>query len=163
MRVVVLSDTHIPDFAPRLPPALLPALRRADLVLHAGDVTSAAVLEELAGFAPVHAALGNGDGPDVVAWGATPEVDLRLEELTVAMVHDSGPSRARESRLRRRFPGADLVVFGHSHIPIDHRVGPLRLLNPGSPTWKRRQPWPTYATIDVTGSKLRTRIVELRG
>lgn len=163
MRIVVLSDTHIPDFARGLPPALLPALRRADQVLHAGDVTSASVLEELAGFAPVRVALGNGDGPEVTTWGATPDVELRLEDVAVAMVHDSGPSRGRESRLRRRFPTADLVVFGHSHIPIDHQAGPVRLLNPGSPTWKRRQPWPTYATIEVSGARLRTRIVELRG
>jgi len=163
MRVVVVSDTHIPDFARGLPAALLPALRRADLVLHAGDVTSAAVLEELAGFAQVQVALGNGDGPEVAAWGTAPVVDLRLEDVAVAMIHDSGPGRGREGRLRRRFPDADLVVFGHSHIPIDHQAGPLRLLNPGSPTWKRRQPWPTYATVEVSGSKLRTRIVELRG
>lgn len=161
MRVAVVADTHIPDFAKQLPPALVPALRRADLILHAGDVTRAHVLDELAAFAPVRVAMGNNDRDDVRAWGAEDEVRLELDGVRVAMLHDSGPRQGREARMRRRFPDADVVVFGHSHIPIDTEAGGLRLLNPGSATWKRRQRTPTYATMTISGGTVRTRIVEL--
>jgi putative phosphoesterase len=161
MRLLVLSDTHIPDFAKRLPPGLYTELRQADLVLHAGDVTSPSVLDELATFAPVHVALGNVDGPAVAAWGATPEVRLELDGIGVAMVHDSGPRPGRERRLSRRFPGARLIVFGHSHIPIDDDYEGVRLLNPGSPTWKRRQPAPTYGVVHISRGRIRCRLVAL--
>jgi putative phosphoesterase len=161
VRVVVIADTHIPDFAKALPKALLPALRRADLILHAGDVTSPTVLDELAGYGPVHVALGNGDGADVAAWGARPELTLDLDGMTVAMVHDSGPRTGRERRLARRFPDARLIVFGHSHIPLDFEAGGVRFFNPGSPTWKRRQPASTYGLLMVSDGELRSRIVDL--
>jgi putative phosphoesterase len=158
---VVISDTHIPDFAEALPAALLPALRRADLILHAGDVTWAKVLDELASYAPVHVAMGNGDREDVAAWGARVEVTLDLDGVPVAMIHDSGPRTGRERRLARRFPDARLVVFGHSHMPVDADADGVRLFNPGSPTWKRRQPAPTYGVLTVSDGRLTTRIVEL--
>lgn len=161
MRVLVVSDTHVPDFARGLPAGLLAALGRADLVLHAGDVTGAALLDELASFAPVHVAMGNNDRADVAAWGALPEVRLTLEGVAVAMLHDSGARQGRERRMRLRFPDAAVVVFGHSHIPIDAEADGQRLLNPGSPTWKRRQPLPTYAEMDLDEGRVRTRIVEL--
>jgi putative phosphoesterase len=161
VRVLVLSDTHIPDFAARLPANLLPELRRADVILHAGDVTSPDVLDELASFVTVHVALGNGDGPGVAAWGAMDEVRLDLGGLAVAMVHNSGPRTGREGRLTRRFPEARLIVFGHSHIPIDVEHQGVRLFNPGSPTWKRRQPAPTYGIVLIERGRVRTRIVEL--
>lgn len=161
VRIVVVSDTHVPDFARGLPAGLLPALRRADLILHAGDVTGAALLDELASFAPVHVAMGNRDRPDVSAWGAPAEVRLTLEGVPVAMLHDSGARQGRERRMRRRFPEARVVVFGHSHIPIDTEADGQRLLNPGSPTWKRRQPAATYAEMDLEAGRVRTRIVEL--
>lgn len=155
----MLSDTHIPDHAKALPRELLGPLKRADLVLHAGDVTSAVVLDELQAFAPVHVAMGNNDGRGVAAWGALDEVRLELDGVQVAMVHDSGPRAGREPRLRRRFPDSRLIVFGHSHIPIDHEDGGVRFFNPGSPTWKRRQPLPTYGWITIVRGRIRTRIV----
>jgi putative phosphoesterase len=161
MRIVVLADTHIPDFAKALPPGLLPALRRADLILHAGDVTAAHVLDELTGYAPVHVAMGNRDRPEVADWGAQPEVHLELAGVRVAMIHVAGPRHGRESRLRRRFPQARLVIFGNSHIPHDQEAGGQRLFNPGSPTWKRRQPAPTYGVVSLGEGGLRTRIEEL--
>lgn len=161
MKVLVLADTHIPDFAKALPAALYGALRGADLILHAGDVTSPHVLQELSSFAPVHAALGNNDGPSVRAWGAREGVELELNGTVVSMVHDAGPRRGRERRMRRRFPRADLVVFGHSHIPIDSLAECVRLFNPGSPTWKRRQPAPTYGLLTISAGRLHTRILEL--
>jgi len=161
VRILTLSDTHIPDFARAIPAALHPALARADLILHAGDVTSAEVLEELASHAPLHVALGNNDGRTVAEWGGLDEVRLDLEGIRLAMVHDAGPREGRDRRMRRRFPDADLVVFGHSHIPLDVRDGAVHLFNPGSPTWKRRQPRPTFGWVEVVGERIRTRIVEL--
>ncbi len=161
VRILALSDTHIPDFARALPPALQRPLTRADLILHAGDVTSGEILDELASFAPLHVALGNNDRPSVAAWGALDEVHLDLDGIRMAMVHDAGPREGRDRRLRRRFPETDLVVFGHSHIPLDDHLGAMRLFNPGSPTWKRRQPKPTFGWIEVVAGRVRTRIVEL--
>ena len=161
MLAVVLSDTHVPDFAKRLPDALRRPLERADLFLHAGDVTSAELLDELARLAPVHVAMGNRDRPDVEAWGARHEVRLEVEGVRIAMLHDSGPTKGREGRMRRRFPEANLVVFGHSHIPIDVVADGLRLFNPGSPTWKRREPVPTYGELRLERGRVRARHVPL--
>src|SRR5438270_725769 len=163
VRIVVLADTHIPGFAKELPRALVSPLRRADLVLHAGDVDRAFVLEELASYAPVHVALGNNDGPDVEAWGATEEVHVDLGGISVAMLHDSGPRAGRETRMVRRFPDSKHVVFGHSHIPLNATTPYGQVLfNPGSPTWKRRQPFPTYGVLNVSTGRVRARILELR-
>jgi putative phosphoesterase len=163
MRVVVISDTHVPDFAAALPSAMLCAFEGADVILHAGDVTSPGVLDELSRFAPVHVALGNNDGDGVRRWGATEQVRLELEGVRIRMLHDAGPREGREGRMRRLFPDANVVVFGHSHIPIDATAPDgLRLFNPGSPTWKRRQPLPTYGVLSVAdGRVLGTAIVEL--
>lgn len=149
MRIVVLSDTHAPRFWKGCPPAVAAQLHGADLILHAGDVCTTAVLDELSAFAPVRAVCGNNDGPDIAAWGAGETAELDIDGLRVAMIHDSGPRDGRLRRLRRRFPQADLVVFGHSHVPVDETDGELRILNPGSPTDKRRQPHGTLAVLDV--------------
>jgi putative phosphoesterase len=162
VRVLVLSDTHIPDFAKRLPDGLAPHLLAADVIVHAGDVTSPSVLDELAAYAPVHAALGNGDGPDVAAWGAREEVRLSLDGIPTAMVHISGPAKGRERRLLRRFPEARIIVFGHSHIPWNVEENGVLLFNPGSPTWKRRQPHPTFGVLTLEhGRVLDASVVEL--
>jgi uncharacterized protein len=165
MRIAVLADTHAPRRWRRCPPAVARRLAGVDLILHAGDVCTAEVLHELAAFAPVRAVLGNNDGPDVRAWGAPPSLVLDLDGLEVGMVHDAGPRAGRTRRLRRRFPAADLVVFGHSHIPLDledREVG-LRLFNPGSPTDRRRQPHGTMGLLRVDRGRLReARIVPVR-
>ncbi|GAA3971464.1 YfcE family phosphodiesterase [Actinomadura viridis] len=154
MNVVVLSDTHAPRRWRSCPPAVAAHLRKADLILHAGDVCTAGVLDELAGYAPVHAVLGNNDGPDVAAWGAPERLELDLDGVTVAMVHDSGLAQGRIARMRRWFPAADLVVFGHSHIPLDDSDGDLRIFNPGSPTDRRRQPRGTLGLLDIRDGRL---------
>lgn len=154
LRVAVLSDTHAPRFWKRCPDAVAERLRGVDRILHAGDVCTAAVLDELAAYAPVHAVLGNNDGPDVAAWGAPETLELQLDGLPVAMVHDSGPARGRHARLHARFPSAELIVFGHSHIPWNEVVGGVRFLNPGSPTDRRRQPRGTMALLDIQDGRL---------
>jgi uncharacterized protein len=159
--VLLVADTHVPDFARALPPALLPQLERAELILHAGDATRAAVLDELARHAPLHAVRGNIDAPDVAAWGAPEQLELEVGGLRVALVHDSGPSRGRARRLRRRFPDAHAVVFGHSHIPLVAHEEGLLLANPGSPTWKRREPRPTVAWLRVADGRASVEICPL--
>jgi putative phosphoesterase len=152
--VVVLADTHIRDgSARRLPPAVFRALETADLILHAGDVVGGALLEELNGFAPTLAVLGNND-TDLV--GALPEDRVfTVEGYRIAMVHDSGARKGREARLQRRFPTADLVVFGHSHIPVDAEgLDGQRLFNPGSATERRRQPEHTYGRLRIADGQL---------
>jgi hypothetical protein len=162
VRIVVLSDTHAPRRWKSCPPAVAAQLRGADLILHAGDVCTAAVLDELAQYAPVTAVSGNNDGPDVTAWGAAATAALIPDGLRVAMIHDSGPAAGRLPRLRARFPDADLVVFGHSHIPLDAAGGGLRIFNPGSPTDRRRQPHGTLGLLHVDGGALvEARLVEV--
>jgi len=154
VRVVVLADTHAPRRWRACPPRVAEHLRTADLILHAGDVCTAAVLAELAQYAPVVAVRGNNDGPDVAAWGAAGTAELDLDGLSVAMVHDSGAAAGRLARLRRRFPAADLIVFGHSHIPLDESVPGLRIFNPGSPTDRRRQPHGTLGVLEIDRGRL---------
>jgi uncharacterized protein len=162
VRVIVLSDTHAPRFWKSCPAAVAAWLHGADVILHAGDVCTANVLDELAAYAPVHVVLGNNDGADVAAWGAPPTLALDLDGLPVAMIHDSGPAGGRLRRMRTAFPAAELVVFGHSHIPLDQSEPGLRIFNPGSPTDKRRQPYRTLGVLEIAdGQLLEARIVEL--
>ena len=147
MRVALLSDTHSPRRWKRCPTSVARVLDGADAILHAGDVCLAETLDELAQFAPVYAVRGNNDGADVAAWGAPETLQLELGGAQVAMIHDSGPAKGRAARLARTFPTADLVVFGHSHIPWDETVGSQRAVNPGSPTDRRRQPRATMAEL----------------
>ncbi len=154
MRVVVLADTHAPRRWRTCPPRVAAHLRGADLILHAGDVCTASVLTELSCYAPVVAVQGNNDGPDVADWGAAETAELDLDGLAVAMVHDSGPATGRLVRLRRKFTEADLVVFGHSHIPLDQSGLGVRIFNPGSPTDRRRQPQGTLGVLRIEDGRL---------
>jgi putative phosphoesterase len=154
VRVVVLSDTHAPRRWKSCPPAVAGWLRGADAILHAGDVCTAQVLAELSEYAPVYAVLGNNDGQDVADWGAPPRLEIDLDGVKVGMIHDTGQAVGRLRRLRTAFPAADLVVFGHSHIPLDDSDGKLRIFNPGSPTDRRRQPHGTLGVLDSSGGQL---------
>ena len=158
VRVLALSDTHAPRFWKAIPPAVAAHAQSAELILHAGDVCVRPVLDELAQYAPVVAVQGNNDGPDIAAWGARETASLEIDGVRVAMIHDSGPTQGRLARMRSRFPSADLVVFGHSHIPWDERGQGLRIVNPGSPTDKRRQPHPTVALLDFAAGTVSVRI-----
>ena len=134
----------------------------ADAILHAGDVCLAETLDELSEFAPVYAVRGNNDGPDVAAWGAPDTLELTLGGVQIAMVHDSGQAKGRAARLAKAFPAAELVVFGHSHIPWDETQGAQRAVNPGSPTDRRRQPHVTMAELLIADdATFDVRFVEL--
>lgn len=154
MRVAVLSDTHSPRHWKRCPDPVAAALDGVDAILHAGDVCRAETLDELSTFAPVRAVLGNNDGSDVAAWGAPEILEFELDGLPIAMIHDSGATAGRPARLRRMFPAARLVVFGHSHIPWDETYDGQRSLNPGSPTDKRRQPYGTMGELVIADGRL---------
>ena len=154
MRALVLSDTHAPRRWRSCPARVAELAREADVILHAGDVCTPAVLDELSAYAPVHAVLGNNDGPDVAAWAAPETIELDLAGLRVGMIHDAGPAAGRPARMRRRFPAAELVVFGHSHIPLDVTSDGLRIFNPGSPTDRRRQPQGTVGLLQVADGRL---------
>ena len=113
------------------------------------------MLDELAQYAPVTAVAGNNDGPDVIAWGAAQTAAFSVAGLRVAMIHDSGPAAGRLARMRLKFPGAGLVVFGHSHIPLDSGgAGGFRIFNPGSPTDRRRQPHGTLGVLDIADGRV---------
>lgn len=160
MDVLVLADTHIRRGSSRtLPRKVLTMAEEADVILHAGDIVIAEVLEELAAYAPVHAVLGNNDHE---LHGRLPEtVELELAGVRVGMVHDSGAAKGRRPRMASTFPDADLVVFGHSHIPWDE-TGPSGqvVFNPGSPTERRRQPHRTAGLIRLhDGEIVQRRIV----
>ena len=161
VRAVVLADTHLrPGRNRRLPDEVYAGLDQADVILHAGDFTSAELLNELGGFGPVHAVLGNNDHE---LWGVLPEAAVvSLEGVRVALIHDSGPTAGREGRMARRFPDADLVIFGHSHAPLDVRgLNGQRLFNPGSPTERRAQPRHSFGLLDIDGAQLTSKLVFL--
>jgi putative phosphoesterase len=154
-RLLLTADTHLPTRARVLPPALLAAIDSADVVVHAGDWVDTATLDLLqARSRRLVAVHGNNDGPALRA--RLPEVARAdIDGLRLVVVHETGPAAGRERRCAARFPDADLLVFGHSHIPWDTTAGNgLRLLNPGSPTDRRRQPRRTCMTAEVTDGAL---------
>ncbi|MBT2425864.1 metallophosphoesterase [Streptomyces sp. ISL-112] len=155
MRMLLVADTHVPLRARRLPDELLRATERADVVVHAGDWVDLSTLELLEGrVRRLVGVYGNNDGPELRA--RLPEVArVRLGGLKFGVVHETGTARGREARCAALHPELDVLVFGHSHIPWDSVApGGLRLLNPGSPTDRRRQPYCTYMTCTVADGVL---------
>lgn len=155
MRLLLLADTHVPGRARDLPTRVWDEVAQADVVLHAGDWVEPELLDELtARAARLVACWGNNDGP--VLRSRLPErADVVLDGLRFTVVHETGPSGGRESRMSRQYPDTDVLVFGHSHIPWDTTTSTgLRLLNPGSPTDRRRQPFCTYMTARVDDGAL---------
>ncbi|TDW21288.1 metallophosphoesterase family protein [Kribbella kalugense] len=155
MRLVLISDTHLPMRAKKLPEPVWEAIERADVVIHAGDWVNVGLLDELESrAAQLIGCWGNNDGPELRA--RLPEVArVELDGLSIAVVHETGSAKGRELRCEAAYPGVDVLVFGHSHIPWD-TTSPrgLRLLNPGSPTDRRRQPYCTYQTATIVAGRL---------
>ncbi|MBT1000988.1 metallophosphoesterase [Paenarthrobacter sp. DKR-5] len=161
-RLLILSDTHIPKRARALPAPVWEAVEAADLVVHAGDWVSPGFLEELGRRSKrLVACYGNNDGPELRR--QLPLVArTTVEEVRLAVIHETGAAAGREARMDARFPEVDLLVFGHSHTPWDSTTPKgLRLLNPGSPTDRRRQPHRTYLTVDIDGRNVRPMLHEL--
>jgi putative phosphoesterase len=161
-RLVLLSDTHLPRRAKDLPAALWAAIDEADLVVHAGDWVDLATVDLLAERARrLVAVRGNNDVEAGFADRLPLVARVQVEGLRVAVVHETGAAAGREARMAEAFPDVDVLVFGHSHIPWDSSTGGLRLLNPGSPTDRRRQPDLTWMTATVDGAALAVELVRL--
>jgi|GraSoiStandDraft_4_1057263.scaffolds.fasta_scaffold11825_3 uncharacterized protein len=160
-RLAVISDTHLPRGPRALPAACVGLLSRAELVLHAGDFVSVAFLEELRAIGPpVEGVSGNMDEP-ALADSLPKQRVVEVGELRIGMVHDAGPRAGREARLAARFEDCDAVVYGHTHLPQVERFQHLWVLNPGSPTERRRSPVHTMLVLEVRGSRITPELVSL--
>ena len=155
-RLLIIADTHVPKRARTLPDAVWAAVDEADVVVHAGDWVDVALLDELEERSSrLVGVYGNNDHG--VLRARLPEVAVaELGGVRMAVVHETGASTGREERCASLYPDVDVLVFGHSHIPWDTTAGSgLRLLNPGSPTDRRRQPFCTYVTAVAGAGELR--------
>ncbi len=162
--LAVISDTHMPRGNRALPGACVQRLAGAELILHAGDISSATALAELELVGPpVLAVHGNVDDAEVQRTLPAERV-VEVGGARIAMVHDGGPSRGRLARMRARFPDADAVVFGHSHLPLHERAEDgLQIFNPGSPTERRRAPTHTMGLAHVEAGRVRFELIDLDG
>jgi uncharacterized protein len=163
VRIAVIADTHLPRGARTLPEACAERLRAADLVLHAGDVTGRAFWDELCALGPlVEGVHGNIDDPALVALLPATRV-VNAGGLLIGMVHDAGPRTGRDARLARRFQGCVAVVYGHTHVPQIDRWDGRWILNPGSPTERRRAPARTMLELRVEGGAVVPELIDLTG
>jgi putative phosphoesterase len=164
--VAAISDTHLPRGARRLPEACLEHLRRADLILHGGDFSASSVLEQLEALGPpVQAVHGNADEPALRA-RLPKELVVEAGGARIGMVHIPGPAVGREERLLRRFAGCDAVLYGHTHVPqVEHHEveghGGVWVLNPGSPTERRRGSFHSMLLLEVNGGAVSPELIRL--
>lgn len=159
MVIAVISDTHMPRGRRALPAACLERLAAADLILHVGDVMTASTLAELELVGPpLLAVQGNVDDADLRRELPIERV-VEAEGVRIGMVHDSGSRQGRLERLRGRFPDADAVLFGHSHLPLHERAGAFQIFNPGSPTERRRAPAHTMGIARVDDGRIEFELV----
>jgi putative phosphoesterase len=162
VQLAIISDTHLPRGKRALPSACVERLRAADAILHAGDFIEASVLHELVALGPpVHAVHGNVDGPELRR--LLPRVrTLAAGGARIAMIHDAGAATGRLERMRRTFPDADAVVFGHSHVPLLERAEDgFAIFNPGSPTDRRRAPRHTMGIATIAGGRPEFELIRL--
>ena len=160
MKVAVISDTHLPRGTRTLSPECLDRLAAADVILHAGDVTESEVLDTLGELGPLQAVYGNMDSSEL----RTSLPNERIVEAggaRIGMVHIPGAAAGRAARLVARFPGCDAIVYGHTHVPEVTREGGTWILNPGSPTEKRRAPNHTLLELRIARGKLTPELVTL--
>jgi uncharacterized protein len=161
VQLAIISDTHMPRGARALPAECVERLRAADAILHAGDLVALEVLELLESLGPpVHAVHGNVDEPEVRIRLPAVRV-VEAEGARIVMTHDGGPAAGRLGRLRRRFPGVDAVVFGHSHLPLHEHDGGFHIFNPGSPTERRRAREHTMGLATARDGRLEFQLVAL--
>ncbi len=161
MEIAIISDTHLPRGQRRLPDACVTRLRRAELIIHAGDLMTLAVLEELRTYGKVVAVHGNVDD-DAVRAALPATATAGVGGATVAVIHDAGPRHGRLERMRTRFAGADAVIFGHSHLPLHETAADgFQIFNPGSPTERRRAPAHTMGIARAGDGKIAFRLIAL--
>jgi len=157
MKIAVLADTHIPKRARKLPEKALAVLADADAIIHAGDVVSDEFLQSLLSIAPVYAVLGNND----LTLSLPETLEFEMNGIKFAVIHDSGASAGRATRMKKRFPEAQIVVYGHSHIPMNLMENNQLLFNPGSPTDRRQQPNHTMGVLTIKEGIMVSEIVAL--
>jgi putative phosphoesterase len=161
MLIAIIADTHLPRARRQLPLSCVERLRQADLIVHAGDFVALAVLNGLRALGEVVAVPGNVDHPDLRA-ALPPTESFTADGATIAVVHDSGPKGGRLERLRRRFPNADAVIFGHSHLPLHERAPDgFQIFNPGSPTARRRAPHHTMGLARTANGSVSFELLQL--
>jgi putative phosphoesterase len=159
--VAAIGDTHLPRGSRELPEECVRRLRAADAILHTGDHSSLASLEELRALGPpVHAVHGNVDEP-ALREALPAALTVELGGVRLALTHDAGPRAGREARLAARFPGCAAVLYGHTHLPQAERVDGVWILNPGSPTERRRAPARTMLELRIAAGRLVPELVEL--
>lgn len=148
MKIIVVSDTHMPKKAKKLPKKLIEALEYADLIIHAGDWQTIEVYEELSNYARVEGVAGNVDGPDIEQHFQD-KLILSLAGFNIGIVHGHGQKGTTEKRALSAFDGEELdcLIYGHSHIPVLKKQDGMLIFNPGSPTDKRRQPYFSYGIL----------------
>ena len=161
MELAIISDTHLPRGYRRLPERCVERLRTAEVIVHAGDFMTLTVLRDLQELGRVVAVHGNVDDQQLRV--ALPEARvLAVDRVRIGIVHDAGPSPGRLERLRKRFPEADAVVFGHSHVPLHERATDgFQIFNPGSPTERRRAPAHTMGIARVEGGRVEFELVAI--
>jgi len=161
MRIGIVSDTHLPRGSRRIPAACLDRLAASNLIVHTGDFSSVAAFEEMLALGPpVEAVYGNVDD-DELRERLPAEHEFTVDGVHLALVHNAGPAGGRLARMRRRFPDADAVIFGHSHVPLHEVGGNLQIFNPGSPTERRRAPRHTMGEATATAGRIRFEHVAL--
>ena len=161
MIVALIADTHLPRGRRRLPADCVDRIREADLLIHAGDFSTAAAYEQLAAIGPELVGV-HGNVDDAALRARLPErTVLELDGARIGLVHDAGPARGRLARLRRAFGDADAVVFGHSHMPLHERDGDFQIFNPGSPTERRRAPTRSMGLARIEPGRVSFRHVAL--
>lgn len=159
--VALIADTHMPRGRRRLPDACVQRIRAADLLIHAGDFSRRETYDEIAALGPPLVAV-HGNVDDAELRSLLPERAVTtLGGARIAVIHDAGRARGRLARMRREFPDADAVIFGHSHIPLHEAEGGFQIFNPGSPTERRRAPAHTMGIARVSARRIELRHVEL--
>jgi putative phosphoesterase len=154
VRLAIVSDTHLPRGARRIPESCLQRCREADTILHAGDLIDVPTLELLRSLGPpVHAIYGNVDG-EAVRRLLPPRLEVELGGVRIGMIHAPGPARGRLDALRTKFPRCDAVVFGHTHLPEHAERDGFQIFNPGSPTERRRAPAHTMGVATIDGGAI---------
>jgi putative phosphoesterase len=160
LRLGLIADTHLPRGGRRLPRPCIEILRASDLIVHAGDFSRPSVLADLRELGPVAAVHGNVDSAELRR--ELPEsISLELEDVVLSVTHDAGPAKGRLERLRARFPDADAVVFGHSHMPLHEEADGFQIFHPGSPTERRRAPHHSMGEAKVEGGRIEFRQLPL--
>src|SRR5699024_6621785 len=159
MKLLVTADTHLTKTRKPLPKRLIKELRNAELIIHAGDCIELDVWEEMERYAPVRGVYGNADGADITS--KFPFKDLfEVNGYTIGLTHGHGEKKTTEKRVREAFADdeVDIIIFGHSHVPMLRYINQTMLLNPGSPTYKRKLPYYSFAILEL-GEEIHTELV----